>query len=181
MRHVTRGLMVVAALTFCALGGCGEDSTGPTQGEEGWQEITSQGITFQWRVMGDSLEMVLSAPTTGWVGVGFDPTQQMEDANFLLGYYADGSVEARDDWGTGAFSHASDLSLGGTDDISVDGGDEAGGETTVEMTIPMDSGDSYDKSLVQGESYTIILAHGQDGADDFSSQHQVAASVSLEL
>ncbi len=173
----------IALLTaaMALLAGCGDDSTGPEQGEEGWQQVTSQGITLEWRDMGDSLEVVLSGGTTGWVGVGFDPDQQMSGANFLLGYVEGGAVEIRDDWGTGSFSHASDTLLGGTSDLTLDGGGEASGETTLEFTIPLSSGDEYDKPLVEGQTYTVILASGADGADDFVSPHQVATSVSIEI
>jgi hypothetical protein len=177
-RLVFSGLCTLAVLAWA---GCGDDSTGPTQGEEGWQQITEQGITLEWRAQGDSLEVVLSAPTTGWVGVGFDPDQQMSGANFLLGYVSGGSAQVRDDWGTGSFSHASDLSLGGTSDVTLDGGTEDSGETTLQITIPLDSGDDYDRALAQGQTYTVILAYGPDGADDFSSAHQVAASVSIGI
>jgi hypothetical protein len=174
-------LFPAAAALLVLMAACGDDSTGPEQGEGGWQEITSQGITLRWRAEADSLELSMSAATTGWVGVGFDPTSQMEGANFLLGYVENGSVEMRDDWGTGSFSHASDTSLGGTSDLTVDGGTEDGGQTTLELTIPLDSGDQYDKPLTAGETYTVILASGADGADDFTSAHQVATSVSIEI
>jgi len=174
-------IAMMAAAAALLLAGCGDDSTGPEQGEEGWQTVTSQGITLEWRDMGDSLEVVLTAPTTGWVGVGFDPASQMEGANYLLGYVEDNVAEMRDDWGTGSFSHASDESLGGTSDLTVDGGSESEGETTLEFTIPLDSGDDYDKPLTPGETYTVILASGADGADDFVSAHQVATSVSIEI
>ena len=173
--------LMAAAAALALLAGCGDDSTGPEQGEEGWQTVTSQGITLEWRDMGDSLEVVLTAPTTGWVGVGFDPVSQMEGANFLLGFVEDNVAEMRDDWGTGSFSHASDESLGGTADLTVDGGSESEGETTLEFTIPLDSGDDYDKALTAGQSVTVILAHGPSGADNFSAQHQAAASVTIEI
>lgn len=171
-----------AAVLGCVLlAGCGDDSTGPSQEEGGWQSVTSQGITLRWRAQADSLELEVSAATTGWVGVGFDPTQQMSEANFLLGYVSGGAVEVRDDWGTGSFSHASDVSLGGTSDVVVGGGSEEAGETEVKMTIPLDSGDSYDRPLAEGSEYTVILAIGADGADDFDSQHVAAASVSIDI
>lgn len=177
-------IRLLASAVFAAvlLGfACGDDSAGPIQGEEGWQQITSQDITLEWRVVEDSLEIVVSAPTTGWVSAGFNPSQQMNEADILIGYVSASGVRTRDDWGTGRFAHQSDESLGGTDNIASVSGEESDGKTSVAMTRPLDSGDVYDKPLEQGETCTVILAHGRNGADDFSSRHQAAAVVSIEL
>ncbi len=176
MKHMLAIFTILILLTSC-----GEDATGPEQGEEGWQTVTAEGISFGWRVMGDSLEVELTGPTTGWVAAGFDPESMMNGSNLIIGYVSGGTVSVRDDWGTSQTQHESDVSLGGTDDVTVDGGSESDGETTIEFTIPLDSGDQYDRPLQEGDTYSVILAIGSDGADDFTSYHQTAAVVSLDI
>lgn len=180
-----RGRTATAALALAimVLTGCGDDTTGPTQGEEGWKEYSAGDYLFEWQFE-DSLSTIrirLTAPTTGWVAVGFDPTALMNEANLLIGYFDGENLQLRDDYGTGQVSHASDLSLGGTDDAEPISGSESSGETTIEFRIPIDSGDQYDKVLDEGGTYSIIFAYGQDGADDFSSTHAWAESASFEL
>ena len=58
-------------------------------------------------------------------------------------------------------------------------GTEQGGTTTVNFTIPLDSGDSDDKTLVQGNSYRVLLAYGSN--DNFDQQHAVKTSVTITL
>lgn len=176
-------LIAVPALALAFLSGCGDDATGPEQGQGGWQQYSAGDYLLEWQFE-DSLSALrvrVTAPTTGWVAVGFDPTSVMQDANFIIGYVSGGAGSIRDDWGTGQVTHASDVSLGGTSDVDLLSSSEASGETVIEFRIPLDSGDQYDKVLQEGTSYEVVFAYGQDGADDFSSIHEWAESASFEL
>lgn len=176
-------LIAAGAMIIGTLAGCGDSSTEPEQGEGDWQEYSAGDFLFEWQFEDSpaSLRLRVTAPTTGWVSVGFDPTSMMENANLLIGYVEGGTAYIRDDYGTGQFSHASDVSLGGTDDAEIISGSESSGETVLEFRIPLDSGDQYDKILTQGSTYTLIFAYGQDGADDFTSYHAWVESASFEL
>lgn len=144
------------------------------------QSVIVEGIELQWRTDDEYLYLNVIAPTTGWVAVGFDPTNQMADANILIGYIDDtGEVMVRDDYGTSSTSHASDESLGGTDDIYDYVGLEEDGETAIRFQIPLNSGDMYDKVLVPGNNYNIILAYGS--ADNFSGFHTLATGTNIQL
>lgn len=174
-------LFAVLTAVFILLAGCGSDAAGPSE-ENGWKTYTTDGFTIQWRVeQENTLRLRLSAPTTGWVAVGFDPTLMMMDANFIIGYVQDGTGFLRDDFGTGVTTHQADTTLGGTHDATLIQASESGGRTELEFTIPMDSGDIYDTVLTRGATHVILLAYGPDGAKDFTSPHQYAKAVALEL
>lgn len=147
-----------------------------------WQELEVSGFLLRWETQtGDNLAVELTGPTTGWVAVGFDPSMMMLDANIIIGYVSGGNTFIRDDFGWQTTSHRADTLLGGTDDVLIDGGSESGGDTQIRFTIPLDSGDQYDKPLVPGNSYPIILARGPNGADDFSTQHQFITTASIDI
>ncbi|HRW78492.1 MAG TPA: DOMON domain-containing protein [Candidatus Sabulitectum sp.] len=149
---------------------------------QAWQEITVDGFTLRWAtVEGNNLAVQLNGPTTGWVAVGFDPTQMMLNANIIIGYVASGTPELRDDWGWQTTSHRDDTLLGGTSDLTVDGGFESGGSTEIHFTIPLDSGDAYDKALSPGGTYPIILARSADGQDNFTAPHSLVTSASITI
>jgi hypothetical protein len=177
-----KSITLLAAVLLMIMS-CG-DSTGPEEGPGGESTYTVDGYEFTWQQDPDSdqhLLFTVEAPTTGWVAVGFAPTAFMADANLILGYIDQTVGFIRDDFGTGQFTHAADLSLGGTSDVELMGGSESGGVTTVSFRIPYDSGDQYDRVLVEGETYTFIFAYGTDGADDFTSAHAWAETASFEL
>ena len=146
---------------------------------EQYEMVTVEGIELQWRTDDEYLYVNVSAPTTGWVAVGFDPTYQMADANIIIGYVDGDDVMIRDDFGTSSTSHASDESQGGTDNIMDSYGMDDGAMTMLHFKIPLDSGDMYDKVLVPGNNYNIILAYGS--SDNFTGFHTVATGTDIDL
>ncbi len=145
-----------------------------------YEEVVESGITLQWRTDADYLYINLTAPTTGWVAVGFDPVNAMQDANIIIGYVdSSGEVFIRDDYGTSPGSHAADTSLGGADHVMDHYGMDDGSMTMLHFKIPLNSGDEYDKMLMPGNTYEVILAYGS--SDNFTSFHTMATSIEIEL
>ena len=69
-------------------------------------------IKFLWKITEDSIHIKLSAKTTGWVGIGFNPSQEMKDANLILGYVKDGTPKVTDHFGTTNRQHMKDKKVG---------------------------------------------------------------------
>ncbi|PKN79136.1 MAG: hypothetical protein CVU48_06250 [Candidatus Cloacimonetes bacterium HGW-Cloacimonetes-1] len=155
----------------------------PIFAQSAWQQVTVANVTFQYRVSANAqdLEAKLSAPTTGWVAVGLQPTNIMQNANYILGYVSAGVGHIRDDFGTSSQTHASDVSLGGTDNITLLEATETGGVTMLHFSIPLNSGDQYDRILTTGISYPIILAHGSNSADNYTGMHTDAGFGQITL
>jgi hypothetical protein len=104
----------------------------------------------------------------------------MKGANFILGYVKDGEVKLDDDYGTDAYAHKSDTKLGSSNDVTLVGGSETGGITTIEFTIPLDSGDKNDAKIdVQGDT-TVLLAYGS-GRDSFLAKHKYRSALKVNL
>lgn len=143
-------------------------------------KITSKDMDFEWTVKGPSIDIRLTAPTESWVGIGFNPSSKMKDANFIVGYVKNGKVTVSDDYGSGHRTHESDTKAGGSDDVTAVSGSESGGKTTIAFTIPLNSGDSKDQALdVNGET-TVLLAYGS-GRDSFRSRHKEHYILSVNL
>ncbi len=143
-------------------------------------EVQEKKISFAWKVAGDNLAVKLSAKTDGWVGIGFNPSKKMKDADFVLGYVKKGKAKLVDENGDKHTSHKSDKKLGGTTDAVLIGGTEEGGVTTIEFTIPLKSGDKYDASLDMNGDTTVLLAYGA-GRDSFKSKHKYRSTLKVNL
>jgi hypothetical protein len=148
---------------------------------ESFSTVTEAGVTLQWRVQGDRLNVVLSAATTGWVAVGFKPGNGMKNADFLIGYVDGSGAKIRDDFGVSAIAHRDDESLGGKSDIQDPQGSEQGGRTELRFSIPLRSGDRYDQPLAAGEEVRILLAHGPSGADNYNAYHASRGDARIRL
>lgn len=143
-------------------------------------EVKDKKIAFAWNIAGNSLAVKLTAETEGWVGIGFNPVSEMKGANFILGYVKDGRVVVEDDFGIDENSHRTDTKLDGTKDVTVVGGSEVGGVTTVEFTIPLASEDKNDTKIdVLGDT-TVLLAYGA-GRDSFLSKHKYRSAFKVNL
>ncbi len=128
-----------------------------------WKSADADDFHLEWMVDGSSLNIKVSAPTEGWVSVGFDPTNKMKDANIIIGYVKDGTVVIEDHFGKGQISHRNDESLNGSDDVINKSGTERNRVTELSFTIPLDSGDPNDRVLVEGQTYKVIFAsHSKD-------------------
>lgn len=157
------GLLLVASAVWA--------QTGPVVVESG-------GIKLSVALGADKAEVTVTAPGTGWVAVGFDPSTRMKDANFLIGYVKDGVAYARDDFGVGSTSHQRDQEIGGKNDLLSFSGSETGGTTTLTFVIPRNSGDPKDTVLSSGK-HTVIL--GYSNADNFTAMHRKVIKTTITL
>ncbi len=137
-------------------------------------------MTFSWKVTESDLLIKISGKTTGWVGIGFNPVDQMKGADYILGYVKDGKVELRDDYGDSERNHTEDEKLGGASDVTVIGGEEKGGVTTLEFSIPLDSGDKFD-TVIDPQGETVVLLAFGGKRDSFISKHQFRTTLTVNL
>lgn len=173
----------VLTLSILVIFGCGSEAAGEEtpQVTDSGKSVSVENFVMEWSFEGDQLTVTMSAPTSGWIAVGFDPSAAMKDADLILGYVEDGTVYLRDDWGDGHISHKPDTDLGGTDNAEPVSGEETLEGTTITFSIPLDSGDSYDSVLAEGTTHKVIMAYGPDGADNFTGMHAWADTIELEL
>jgi hypothetical protein len=146
-----------------------------------WETVTAAGITFKWRADSATLSCEVTAPTTGWVSVGFAPSKMMKDADIIIGYVSGTEVTIEDHFGTGIIAHKSDTALGGADNLTGKKGIERNDTTTIGFTMPLNSGDRNDKALEKGREYKIILAYGPRGKDNAKSKHGKRGSAKIRL
>jgi len=137
-------------------------------------------MSFCWKVDGEKIHIKLTAMTGGWVGIGFNPSKKMKDANFILGYVKKGKVKITDEFGTSATGHKTDSKFGGTNDVEVLGGTEDKGMTTIEFSIPLDSKDSKDSGILVDADTIVLLGYGS-GRKSFRAKHKYRATFSVNL
>lgn len=147
--------------------------------EEGFYTTAVGDFVLKYKVM-ESQQLLcrLSANSDGWVAIGFAPSAQMKDANFITGYHAGIYGYIRDDFGVDNTSHAADVSLGGSSDVTLLSSSNSEGRTTLEFELPLASGDEYDRTMTVGSTYPVIFASGS--ADDFDSYHNRYATGSIK-
>lgn len=179
--------LVMPAILCCAVA-CTKDrgpaaplSTGTAEtGPGGYAYMLDvDGMRFYWTADAESLNIKLTAPTTGWVGVGFNPTEEMKDASFIIGYVKDGVATVSDHHGYAKRLHKSDADLGGRDDFSDARGFEKNGTTEITVRVPLKSGDSLDKPIKASGDTMVLLAYGK--TDRLAQQHVFRARAAINF
>ena len=73
-------------------------------------------MRVEWAVEGDQLRCVMSAPTSGWVRVGFNTVRAQHLANMVVGWVDAEGVHVEDRFATDPPYIEPDLQLGGSVD-----------------------------------------------------------------
>lgn len=142
--------------------------------------LEAKEMQFSWSIDDKNIHIMISAKTTSWVAIGFEPENAMQGANIVIGYIKNGTPKIEDHYGIRKTGHTSDKKLGGTDDVINPSGQEEGGVTTISFTLPLITEDKWDKPIKPSGTTRIILAHGQ-GRDSFSSVHPFRTVYDIDL
>lgn len=134
------------------------------------QEVVVNGMTFSYQLLDQEIEITLKAPTSGWVGVGFNSENNIVKSDLLLFNIVDGKTTSLDMWVKGFGNPLSDQVLGGTNDISHLKGKEQNGYTTVTFRLPFPSTDQFDFEHRLGQSFWLILAYSTHDEFDHHSR-----------
>jgi len=170
----------VLVISFCWVSGfASPDSASVAQKPVQPKTVKAGKFTFSYVIDGKNLHGTVSVKTTGWIAVGFNPKNIMQDANIIIGTIQDGKSLLSDDFGDEMFSHRPDTSIGGTYNI-IDGDvRQDSGTTTMSFTIPLDSGDPKDSKLVPGEKVKLIFSTG--ATFDIKKKHKDQAKATITL
>jgi len=173
-------LIAMAMLCLCT---CLQAGARSGQADEkpqiAFQTVKAGEMVFQSAVDGKNLRVKIFAPTSGWIAVGFDPSFMMKGANFIIGYAEGSQAVVEDQFGVSSVHHRRDVELGGNDDVLEKSARILPNGTEISFTIPLDSGDPYDKKLETGKTHTIILAYGS--TTDLDKRHKKKYTADLKL
>ncbi|WP_022669221.1 DOMON domain-containing protein [Desulfospira joergensenii] len=137
-------------------------------------------MDFSWNLNETTMDIRISAETTGWVGIGFNPEESMLGANIIIGYVKKGKARIEDHYGIRKRAHAPDEKQDGTSNITNPEGSEENGITTLSFTIPLNSGDQYDPPVKTDGPNVMIFAHGEK-RDSLRTRHSFRTTWEINL
>lgn len=132
---------------------------------EGQNFLKLGGMTCTYEIQSDSIEIILEAPTTGWLGIGFNAKNDIVGSDLLLFRIRENHSEGEDQFVRGFQDHPTDRSLGGTTQFRLLEGEERNGVTKIKFRIPLQSPDSFDFKHQVRAPFWLILAYSV--SDDF--------------
>ncbi|MHA2202107.1 MAG: DOMON domain-containing protein [Candidatus Hodarchaeales archaeon] len=126
--------------------------------------------SLYWQVIEDEIYFAIRGETTGWVAIGIDPEDRMENADMIFGWVNSTGVYVVDAFATGPYGpHPPDTVLEGSDNILEFNGSEESDVTIIEFKRLLNTNDDYDKPIPKNGTVTAIWAIGS--SDSFTFQH----------
>lgn len=128
--------------------------------------LKTDGFELKWDHQSETIKFRLTAPTTGWVAVGFTETGDLMDTNLIQGRVKEGKVFIQDQFITGFGEHPPVEALAVPSRISELEGEEKNGFTTIVFSISKKKMDKLHYDLPKGKEINVWLAYSV--SDDFS-------------
>ncbi len=125
------------------------------------QDVILGGMTMSYQIVENNIEIVLQAPTTGWLGIGFNQENSIVKSDLYLLRVKDNEAEGLDMYVVTAGNPKEDHEIGGYFNLSAIEGKEVNGSTTLKFKLPIGSKDRYDFSHELGADFWLILAYSQ--------------------
>lgn len=150
------------------------------KGETGYAfQLSAEDLSLNWKIEKGNLKIKLRANTKGWLGIGFNPTEEMKDANFIIGFVKDGAAVITDEFGISKRQHMKDTAIGGSDDVLSPAGSEKGDTTEVSFMIPMQSKDAKDGNIDPAKLVPVVLAYGE--SDNTNQHHKLRSKFNINF
>lgn len=143
------------------------------------QTVQVEQMSVNWRVVNDVIEFETSAPTLGWVALGFNATDDIENANLIMGAVVDGVARVEDRYVVAVGDHRQVEAIGGTNALMHASGEEQNGSTTIRFALPIKAVDDYHMHLQSGTEIYLIAAYSVD--DDFAHHSRMRQHLRITL
>lgn len=143
------------------------------------KSLVTDGFELLWEHQGDQVRFSLTAPTTGWVAVGFTETGDLMDSNLIQGRVKGDDVFVQDQFITGFGEHPPVEALAVPSRISNIDGEEVGGKTTISFSMTKDKMDKLHYDLSEGKEINVWLAWSVSDDFDHHSRKRILRKIVL--
>ena len=141
--------------------------------------IEKNGMKITWTYEGERIHFTISAPTQGWVTIGFNQSTHIKGAYLLMGRVVDNVAEVVEHYTLQPGKYVPIETLGAMPSVDHAKGNQTGKRTEISFSLPIIPGSQYQKSLKAGNEYIMIMAYSQE--DDFQHHSIMRTSVEIEL
>lgn len=143
------------------------------------KSIVKNDMEVSWHYLGDRIHFTMSAPTAGWVTIGFNTSTSMTGAYLLMGRVRANKAEVLEHYTISPGNYKSFPELKTPSFIADVQGEQDSEKTTLKFSVPIKALNKYQKDLSKGLSYHLILAYSQE--DDFQHHSIMRSSINITL
>lgn len=141
--------------------------------------IVLDGITTKWTPIDNYLEFEVTAPTSGWVSIGFNDRDASVFSNVIIGGVGDGKPKVEEHYMVRSALDKTIENAGGKKIISDATVTEETGTTTLRFRIPKVADDIFHYDLIPGQKIWMTCAYSEN--DDFGFMTKVERRIEVTL
>tara|TARA_B110000046_G_C13020761_1_gene411030 strand:+ start:4011 stop:4502 length:492 start_codon:yes stop_codon:yes gene_type:complete len=142
-------------------------------------DVSKNCMTVSWKYKNERIHFEMAAPTKGWVTIGFNATQTMAGAYFIMGRVRNQKAEVVEHYTISSGNYKSITKLGGTAEVEDLTGSETDEQTTLQFSMPNTAKSKYSRNIAKGTEYIMTLAFSRD--DDFQHHSMMRTSINVKL
>ncbi len=136
-------------------------------------EVGGMTLTYVWQE--EDLLITLTAPTTGWLGMGLNHRNHIIGSDLLLFHIEEGQAEGQDMYVVSLGNPKSDKRLGGEDSFEILDSSERDGKSTITFRLKGQGDEELDFRPGRGEDFWLIMAYSTH--DDFGHHSRMRRHI----
>lgn len=139
--------------------------------------VVKNEMKVSWYYEKERIFIEMSAPTDGWIAIGFNTHLGTKGAYLLMGNVISGQLSVEEHYTLAPGIYKPITTLGARAQVADVNGMGNAVTTLLRFSLPIQSKSKYQKDLKEGARYTMIMAYSQE--EDF--QHHSMMRTSLEI
>ncbi|MEP1035197.1 DOMON domain-containing protein [Ekhidna sp.] len=143
------------------------------------KKLETEGFVLEWTHATEHIQISISAPSTGWVAVGFTTGSSIVNTNLIQGHVSDGEVFIQDQFVTDLGEHPPVEALAVAARIFDLCGEERNGTTTLKFSIYKTKVDNLHCDLAEGNTINVWLAYSLSDDFDHHSRKRILRRIIL--
>lgn len=141
--------------------------------------IEKNGLLVKWEYKADRIYFQLSAPTNGWVGIGFNEHENTTGNYLILGHVINGKVDVAEHYTSSPGNYKRFSELKTVTSVQHIKGIETAHSTDVSFSLPIQSNSKYARNLAEGSEFVLLMAYSRE--DDFQHHSMMRTFVKIKL
>lgn len=147
--------------------------------QTGLKQVSRYDMQVNWKFVKEKIRFEVSAPTKGWMAIGFNEEPHLKGTYLLMMIMRDGIPTVEEHY---TFEHGDYRSFS-SENISTSvlekSGSEFFGRTRITFELPLVPKNQFARNLSEGTYYHMVMAFSRD--DDFQHHSMMRTTVRITL
>lgn len=141
--------------------------------------VSKNGMEVSWYFEKDTIHFEMTAPTKGWVAIGFNTHSGTQGTYLIMGNVVKGQPNVVEHYTLSPGNYKTVESLGGVPQLTNISGIEINNSTVLQFSLQKGFASTYQRKLAEHMEYTMLIAYSRQ--DDFQHHSIMRTSINVKL